>query len=151
MHLCHLRAALYSLCKDTSVPLHKHFYLQYKFGRMHLYLINSIWYSLGILESYQETHTYLFLSSSVHHAYLYLHAGLAGSYSLHLPASLHVLQHLEHLSEHHTDGKFQHLLWPTSVRCVSHLRRHVFSHFSCSMHTGVNKILSQQNKIWIYG
>jgi len=57
----------------------------------------QIWCENGVIKE----HIYLFLSSSVHHAYLYLHVGLAGSYSLHLSASLHVFQHLEHLSEQH--------------------------------------------------
>lgn len=41
--------------------------------------------------------SYLFIFVTVYHADLYLHVGLAGSYSLHLSACLHVFQPVDHL------------------------------------------------------
>lgn len=55
------------------------------------------------------------LSVAVHYADLPFHVGLAGSHGLHLPASLHVLQSVDHLPKHHLSGGSQPLPGPASV------------------------------------
>lgn len=57
-----------------------------------------------------------FFSVAVYHADVPFHVGLAGSHGLHLPASVHVLQSVDHLSKHHLSGGSQPLLGPSSVR-----------------------------------
>lgn len=51
----------------------------------------------------------------VYHADIPFHVGLAGGHGFHLPASLHVLQPVDHLPKHHLSGGSQSLLRPSSV------------------------------------
>lgn len=54
-------------------------------------------------------------SVAVYYADLSVHAGLAGSDGFHLPASVHVLQSVDHLPKHYLSGGGESLLGPSSV------------------------------------
>lgn len=54
-------------------------------------------------------------SLAVYYADIPFHAGLAGSHGVHLAASLHVLQPVDHLPKHHLSGGSESLPGPSSV------------------------------------
>ncbi len=53
--------------------------------------------------------------SSVHHADVHLHVGLAGCDSIHIFTCLHVFQHLDHLPKHDRSGGSKFMSWPAPV------------------------------------
>ena len=56
-----------------------------------------------------------FFSVAVYYADIPFHAGLAGSHGIHLTASLHVFQPVDHLPKHHLSGGSESLPGPSSV------------------------------------